>query len=172
MSRVRESHKARDLLSTVIARAVVLHAGQKDLQGRTYILHPLRVMAAMDTDAERMVAVLHDTWEDCGGPSTTADLPLPPEVLAGLTAMTQGDDEPYVAYVERLAKDPIARKVKVADIRDNLRLAPETPKIHRLRSKYAWALSYLLGPTWASLVPEAAGIPAIAPVGDRGSVPA
>ena len=33
-------------------------------QGRSYILHPLRVMAAMRTDEERAVALLHDVIED------------------------------------------------------------------------------------------------------------
>ena len=40
------------------------HHGQTDKSGAPYILHPLRVMAQMQTDTERIVAELHDVVED------------------------------------------------------------------------------------------------------------
>ena len=42
------------------------HVNQTDRAGQPYILHPLRVMAAMDTDEAKRVAILHDVVEDCG----------------------------------------------------------------------------------------------------------
>jgi GTP diphosphokinase / guanosine-3',5'-bis(diphosphate) 3'-diphosphatase len=59
-------------LETAIALAAAAHAGQTDKAGQPYILHPLRVMLCMQTNAERMVAVLHDVVEDT--PLTLADL--------------------------------------------------------------------------------------------------
>lgn len=40
------------------------HQGQTDKAGMPYHLHPERVAARCATDAERIVALLHDTIED------------------------------------------------------------------------------------------------------------
>jgi (p)ppGpp synthase/HD superfamily hydrolase len=54
-------------LETAIAIAAEAHEGQVDKAGAPYILHPLRVMLRLDTNEERIVAVLHDVVEDCKG---------------------------------------------------------------------------------------------------------
>ena len=46
---------------SIAARA---HRGQKDKAGAPYLLHPLRMMLRMDTEAAMMAAVLHDVVED------------------------------------------------------------------------------------------------------------
>ena len=51
-------------LEDAIALAVEAHRGQRDKAGQTYILHPLRVMLRLETEAERMAAILHDVVED------------------------------------------------------------------------------------------------------------
>ena len=45
----------------IAARA---HEGQKDKDGQPYILHPLRVMNAVEGEPAKVVAVLHDVIED------------------------------------------------------------------------------------------------------------
>ncbi len=52
------------LLEKAIALAVEAHRGQKDRAGAPYILHPLRMMARVETIQEKIVAVLHDVVED------------------------------------------------------------------------------------------------------------
>ena len=54
-------------LERAIAIAAEGHAGVKDKAEQPYILHPLRVMQAMTTTEERIVAILHDVVEDCDG---------------------------------------------------------------------------------------------------------
>jgi (p)ppGpp synthase/HD superfamily hydrolase len=53
---------------STIERAVEIaaraHAGQVDKAGAPYLLHPLRVMLAVNTPHERISAVLHDVVED------------------------------------------------------------------------------------------------------------
>ena len=44
--------------------AVEAHAGGKDRGGKAYILHPLSVMMRVETEEEKIVAVLHDVIED------------------------------------------------------------------------------------------------------------
>ena len=44
--------------------ALIFHDGQVDKAGIDYILHPMRVSSKMDTETEKIVALLHDTVED------------------------------------------------------------------------------------------------------------
>lgn len=108
------------LLERAIAIAVEAHAGQVDKAGAAYILHPLRLMLAMETDEERIAAVLHDVVEDSRW--TLALLRaegFSEEVLRAIDAVTRRDDETYEAFVTRAGRDPIGRRVKLADLEDN-----------------------------------------------------
>lgn len=51
-------------LDKAIRIAARAHEGQQDRYGAPYFLHPLRVMARVTTDEERMAAILHDVIED------------------------------------------------------------------------------------------------------------
>ena len=51
-------------LERAIEIAVQAHKGASDKGGAPYILHPLAVMHNLDTDDEKIVAVLHDVVED------------------------------------------------------------------------------------------------------------
>ena len=114
-------------IEDAILIAVKAHFGQVDKQGVPYILHPLRVMFAMTTDMERIVAVLHDVVEDT--PLTLGflqDCGFSPEVLGAVDALTRRDGEVYTDFTLRAKANPLARRVKIADINDNLnRLTPE-----------------------------------------------
>ncbi len=135
-------------LDTAIKLATDAHAGQIDKSGEPYILHPLRVMLAMKTDEERIVAVLHDVVEDSAW--TCDDLywqhGFKPEIVQAVAALTRGKDEDYFDFIRRLAPNPIARSVKIADIRDNLdpsRGLPSDPKVTERVEKYRRALEML-----------------------------
>src|SRR5688572_15682369 len=110
-------------LEDAIALAVEAHRGQKDKSGAPYILHPLRVMFSCETEIERIVAMLHDVDEDTG--RTFDDLRklcFSEEVLAALECVTKRDGEGYEQFVQRAAANPVARKVKLADLKDNMDL--------------------------------------------------
>jgi (p)ppGpp synthase/HD superfamily hydrolase len=128
-----------------LALAVEAHRGQKDKAGQTYILHPLRVMMRLETDAERMAAILHDVVEDT--PYTLErlrELGYPEEVLGALDCLTKREGESYEAFVERILPHPLARRVKMADLEDNMDVrrlpavgAKEAERLTRYRA--AWA---------------------------------
>ncbi len=132
-------------LEDALALAVEAHRGQHDKAGQPYILHPLRVMMRLETDAERTVALLHDVVEDT--PWTLERLRAagyPEAVLSALDALTRRDGETYEAFVERLRPDALARRVKLADLEDNMdvrRLTAVTPKDAERLARYraAWA---------------------------------
>jgi (p)ppGpp synthase/HD superfamily hydrolase len=54
-------------LEDAISLAAQAHKGQKDKAGAPYLLHPLRMMMRMNTEAAMMAAVLHDVVEDTAG---------------------------------------------------------------------------------------------------------
>jgi (p)ppGpp synthase/HD superfamily hydrolase len=98
-----------------------MHHGQLDKSGKAYILHPLAVMLRMDTDEERIVAVLHDVVEDT--PITVADLlhdGYPPEIVEAVDLLSRRHNQTYSEYIQALAGNRIALKVKIADLIHNL----------------------------------------------------
>lgn len=107
-------------LNYAITLAAQAHAGQFDKGGSPYILHPLRVMLACKTEAERITAILHDTVEDCGIELGMLSEHFGGGVADAVDAMTRRQGETYEAFIDRCALNPIARVVKLADIADNM----------------------------------------------------
>ena len=124
------------------------HKLQTDKNGDPYILHPLRVAARVSSEAEKVVALLHDVLEDTD--TTTDELAtcgLTPEQLQALQLLTHAKQEPYLAYLTRVKQNPLALTVKLADLADNSdpdRLAKlPTAMAERLRQKYEQAYCFL-----------------------------
>lgn len=109
-------------LTKALAIAIQAHAGQTDKAGLPYILHPLRVMLQMDTDVERIVAVLHDVIEDSDQTIFTLhDAGFSLEVVAAIDVLTRHAAETYEEFILRVKQSALATKVKLADLHDNLR---------------------------------------------------
>lgn len=134
-------------IERAIKIAVDVHMGQKDKAGAPYILHALRVMADVEGEAEKIVAIMHDVVED--SPVTIEDLEtegFSDEICAGVEAMTKADGETYEAYLQRVKNNAIAHRVKLADLKDNmslLRLPELTPELFQKYDKYHRAWKYL-----------------------------
>ena len=110
-------------LEDAIALAVEAHRGQKEKAGQPYVLHVLRVMFRCETEIERIVAVLHDVVEDTGRSfDDLRRLSYSEEILAALECVTKREGESYEQFVERAAQNPVARRVKLADLEDNMDL--------------------------------------------------
>ena len=110
-------------IERAIGLAVEAHRGQKDRNARPYILHPLTLMMKMDTEVEMMTAVLHDVVEDTSW--TLAGLAaegFPKQVVEAVDALSKRAGEAYDDYIDRLSRNSLAVKVKVADLVDNMRL--------------------------------------------------
>ena len=136
-------------LARAIEIAVEAHSGQTDKAGAAYILHPLRVMMSLEGEDDLIVGVLHDVIEDCPDwtPERLRDEGFSTTVLMALAHVTKlSEDEDYPAFIARAAQNPIARRVKRADLLDNLdvRRLPEVTEKSRLRlNKYLRALEQL-----------------------------
>lgn len=130
-------------LDTAIKLAVDAHAGQTDKGGQPYILHVLRVMLAQTDDTARIVGVLHDVVEDSDVGHGDILALFGEVVHDAVFAMTRQEGEDYCDFVRRAIANPIARRVKVADLHDNLddaRAVSDAEKAKRLREKYLKAL--------------------------------
>ena len=137
-------------LERAIALAARAHEGQVDKAGQPYILHPLRVMASVTTPHERMAAVLHDIVEDT---PVTPEMLLAEgfqvEVVTAVIALTKKPGESRLEAAARASRDPIARVVKLADVRDNLdprRIAQPTPRDRERLLEYEQVRALLEAP--------------------------
>ena len=96
------------------------HKDQVDKSGLPYVFHPFHLAEQMGTEHEVCVALLHDVMEDT--PMTAEDLVeagIPEAYIETLRLLTHADGVPYLDYVAALAHDPVARAVKMADLRHN-----------------------------------------------------
>lgn len=134
-------------LERAIAIAAGAHTGQVDKGGSPYILHPLRVMLRMDSLEERIAAVLHDVIEDTDWTiDRLKEEGFSSAVLQALDALTHREGESYDDFVRRASRDPIGRRVKTADLEDNLDLSrlPVVSERDRARvDKYRRAIALL-----------------------------
>lgn len=114
---------AEPTLEDSIAFAATVHRGQvyPSPRGEPFILHPLRVMLQLESDTDRIVAVLHDAIEDTD--ATLGDLQrlgYSGAIVGAVDCLTRRDGETYDAYIGRVEGHAIARRVKLADLADNL----------------------------------------------------
>ena len=96
------------------------HKDQVDKSGMPYVLHPFHLAEQMVDEITTVVALLHDVVEDTD--YTLEDiraLGFPEEVVAALTLLTHDPAVPYMEYVARIGRDPVARAVKLADLGHN-----------------------------------------------------
>ena len=123
------------------------HKDQKDKSGLPYVFHPFHLAEQMETEETTVVALLHDVVEDTG--YTMADLGamgFPKAVLDALALMTHDKSVDYMDYVRAIRPNPIARAVKLADLRHNSdlsRLDTVTEKDLARREKYRQAIALL-----------------------------
>ena len=115
-------------LEHAIALAVTAHAGQLDKAGQPYIFHPIRVMLSLENEVDKIVGVLHDVIEDSRYTlDDLSEMGFSQEILVALDHLTKRDDESYDDYVLRTLQNSVSRRVKRADLLDNMdirRMAP------------------------------------------------
>lgn len=133
-------------LPEAMEQARQAHHGQTDKGGQPYIEHPLRVAYFVRRHGEdaMVVALLHDVFEDTTHKPTGLTLTQ----LDALHAITRREGEVYRDYIERCGANPLARRVKLSDLEDNLsqeRMAalPERERLG-LGKRYVKAMRYLL----------------------------
>ena len=125
-------------LLKAIEIAFFAHKRQKDKSGAAYILHPLCVMERGETEVEKICGVLHDVVEDSDWTFEALENEgFSAEVISILRCVTKtSENEDYDKFIDRIAQNAIALKVKINDLLDNL-------DITRLKELNEWDLKRL-----------------------------
>ena len=124
------------------------HINQVDKSGVPYIYHPIHLAEQMNTETECIVALLHDVVEYTDVTFEQLKQDFTEEVIEALKLLTHDKNTDYMEYVKKLKTNPIAKKVKIADIKhnaDETRLEKITVKDIARRNKYKKALEILEG---------------------------
>ena len=96
------------------------HKDQVDKSGLPYVFHPFHLAEQMTDELTTIAALLHDVVEDTSYTfEDLREMGFPKEVLDALRLLTHNNGTPYLEYVARLKDHPIARAVKLADLRHN-----------------------------------------------------
>ena len=114
---------AADELGHAMKVAAAAHEGQTGKNGEPKLEHCRRVAAAVEGIDEKIVAWLHDVVENNAAWTTQRLLAegFPEAVVEAVDAMTRRMGEDYFDFARRAAANPLARPVKFADLKDNLR---------------------------------------------------
>lgn len=119
------------------------HWGQKDKSGQPYIAHVVRVASRVAPEDAQIVALLHDVVEDTAVTLDTLRSEFGPMIAQAVDAITKRDGEDQDTYLDRVAANPLAKAVKIADLGDNsdpVRMAQLDQLTQaRLAKKYAAA---------------------------------
>ena len=123
------------------------HKEQTDKSGIPYVFHPFHLAEQMQSEETIVAALLHDVVEDTD--YTLQDLAamgFDPVVIDALALLTHDDATPYMDYVRAIKENPIARAVKIADLKHNSDLsrldAVDEKALQRI-AKYRQALALL-----------------------------
>ena len=136
-----------ELYDLALKIAIKAHEGQKDKSGREYIMHPIRVAERCKSAKAKIVALLHDTFEDTEvTPAFLKEQGFPDEIVDGILSVTKQEGETYEDFVCRAAKNPLGKDVKQADLEDNMdirRLKEISDEDAERLRKYLSAWQYL-----------------------------
>jgi len=123
------------------------HRDQVDKSGMPYVFHPFHLAEQMTDEVSTTVALLHDVVEDSDcALDDLREMGFCEEVIDAVALMTHDPEVPYMEYVSQIAKNPVARAVKIADLKHNSdlsRLDSVDEKILKRREKYLQALALL-----------------------------
>ena len=137
-----------ELTKKAMKLAFAAHKDQLDKSGIPYVFHPIHLAEQMESEETAIVALLHDVVEDTEYTlQDIAAMGFPQEVLDALALMTHDKAVLYMDYVAQLKENPIARTVKLADLRHNsdlTRLDAVDEKAHARIEKYRKAMTELL----------------------------
>ena len=124
------------------------HKKQTDKSGLPYVFHPFHLAEQMETEETTIVALLHDVVEDTD--YTLAELSeegFGNAVIEALALLTHDKKVDYMDYVRAIKQNPIAKAVKLADLRHNSdlsRLDVIDEKALKRRETYQEAIDCLL----------------------------
>lgn len=138
------------MVNRALRLAYRAHAGQLDCGGVPYIFHPYHLAEQMDDERSICVALLHDVVEDTPVTLEEIQREFSSEIAEAVALLIHDPSTDYFAYVRRLKANPLARKVKLADLMHNADQARcagagiDPVKLQHWREKYRRAQEILM----------------------------
>ena len=136
-----------DLTKKALKLCFEAHKEQVDKTGLPYVFHPFHLAEQMDDEISTVCALLHDVVEDTDLTlENLSEMGFPAEVTEVLALLTHAPDVPYMDYVKQISTNPVATKVKIADLTHNsdvTRLDEVDEYAVKRGQKYADALKLL-----------------------------
>ena len=109
-----------DLSKKALKLCFEVHSNQIDKSGMPYVYHPFHLAEQMTDEATTVVALLHDVLEDSDLLiDDLSKMGLSKEMLEAIILLTHDKAVTYMEYIHKIAENPIARTVKLADLRHN-----------------------------------------------------
>ena len=128
------------MLTEAIILAAQAHEGQLDKGGHPYIFHPLRLMLQLESEKDRIIAILHDVIEDTDWTlDKLREEGFSEEIVSVIDSLSRREEENYEEYIGRLMRDPTACRIKLLDLRDNrdlTRIRVESADVRERVKKY------------------------------------
>ena len=123
------------------------HKEQVDKSGMPYVFHPFHLAEQMNTEETTIVALLHDLVEDTDYTiEELVDMGFDKSITDAIALMTHADNVAYMDYVRAIKDNPLAKTVKLADLKHNsdlTRLEIVDEKALSRREKYLKAIAIL-----------------------------
>ncbi len=115
------------MINTKLTRKAMIiaynaHKNQFDKSGVPYIYHPIHVAEKMKTENECIVALLHDVVEDTETTFEQLENIFSSGIIDSLKLLTKDNTVDYYEYIMKIKKNPIAKSVKIEDLKHNLDL--------------------------------------------------
>ncbi len=139
----------KEKLAFYLAFGAHTSTDQRDHSGLEYIAHPLTVYSNCDSEDTRIVALLHDVIEDTEITEKDLALLFDKNIVEAVVLLSHPKGEyDKKSYFENIKANPIARKVKIEDLRNNI----DETRLYtlldwhkkRVESTYIPNLNYLL----------------------------
>ena len=133
------------MINKALNIAYKAHHGQKDKGNVPYIFHPYHIAEKFNNETDICVAILHDVLEDTFVSKEELEGYFPKEVIEPLVLLTRSTHDTYFEYIKNICSNPIARKVKIEDIKHNLvfERIQNKKRNEKLEKRYLKALEML-----------------------------
>lgn len=148
--------KNKLIFEEALAIACAAHANQVDKCGEKYIFHPLYVSSLLDDEEDKIIALLHDVFEDYYPLSELYDLynngELSENAYNALMLLTHDHNDSYEKYINKITDNKSAVRVKIADLKHNtlqerydkcILKGISKEKMDKSRKKYLNAIEFL-----------------------------
>lgn len=122
------------------------HKDDIDKGGYPYVFHPFYLATKLDGKNEVCTALLHDVIEDHGDKYSFEYLKkegFNKEIIEALRLLTHKKEIPYMEYIAKIAKNDIAKAVKIEDLKHNLDTRRTNGEKSKKYDTYIMALEFL-----------------------------